>query len=922
MPDLLLSTKFFIPHTRSGLVARPRLLKSLNSALSLPLSVITAPPGYGKTTLLAEWVLSLQKNSSSAALSLAWVSLDVDDNVLARFWTYTITALQRAVEVISPASTTVSVFSEVQGLMAVAPPPYQVFLTPLINEISLLPLSIVLVLDDYHVILDPTISESIAYLVDHSPANLHLVIVSRTDPPLPLGRWRGRGQLSSLRTQDLRFLLYEAVEFLNSTMGLSLSQELVAELDRRTEGWPAGLQMAAFTLQDKDEAGVARAITAFSGRHHFLLDYFTGEILQRQPEDVQHFLLRTAVLDRMCAELCAAVLDDGENPGEPSLSAAQAQAMLEHLERANLFVIPLDTERYWYRYHHLFKDLLLARLRQAVGLDREAGLRRRAAQWYSRQGHLSEGIHQALQAQDYDLAANLIESPAQSIRIWESGEVATILQWIQQLPPEVIQEHLWLRLYQSRSVYFTGQAAASEAILDEIEQKIRTDPDRVHKAEVLLGMVLSHRARYASVRGQVKAAVAISNQALEVLPQTEMNARNFVLPTLAYSAYIMGDVETASRLYEESALISRQIGSRFGTIGTLSNLARTLLARGRLREAIQITRQAIQEGMIQGKPLPVTGWPHFPLAEALYEQNHLVEAEQTLLEGLRLVSEGQLTDYFGLMPALLAQIQFSLGQVNAAQAMMEAALATARRSTVPMYLSQIEAYQARLWLQSGELAHAMRWAETYQGQPESEYLCEIEEMVLAETMLGAGRADEARSLLVPMGEDSQARGRAGREIAIRGLLALARSTLGDMQGASVDLERALSLGEPEGYLRPFIHFGEPMAGLLRTLPGEKESPNFRDARSAYIGRILYAFPKRKQVVPPKGGQHAQLVEPLTPREMDVLRLLAEGLSNRGIAERLYLSPNTLRVYTTNLYAKLEVHNRTQAVTRALSLGLI
>jgi LuxR family transcriptional regulator, maltose regulon positive regulatory protein len=933
LPDLLLSTKFFVPPARPGLVTRPRLLKSLNSCLRLPLALITAPPGSGKTTLLAIWIESLREEGGKPAtgeldgppVAIGWVSLDAEDNGLARFWTYAIAGLQKAIGNALHELQVPSALAEVQGLLTASPPPFQIFLTLLINEISSLPLSLVLVLDDYHVIQDLGVSESVAYLVDHCPANLHLVIASRTDPPLPLGRWRARGQLISLRSQELRFSLEEALAFFNGSMDLSLSPENVAELDQRTEGWVAGLQMAAFALQEKDQAEVARTIQAFSGRHHYLLDYFTDEILQRQSPEIQNFLLQTSVLAQMCAELCAAVVSEGENTQAAAMTPGQAQAVLEHLERANLFVVPLDTERRWYRYHHLFNDLLLARLRHAPGQLAESDYRRRAARWHAEQGHLAEAVHQAMQAHDYDLAAGLIESPAQSIRIFDTGEVAAILNWTQELPSDVIRKHPWLKLYQSRALFYTGQTDTAEVILDEIEQEIRVDPSRVPHQKMLLGMVLAHKARYASVRGQIGLAREYATQALEHIPAAEMSARSFVFPTLALSAYRMGDVEEASRLFAETARLTQRAGSRFQTTGNLTNLGVTEVAQGRLREVIRLTRQAIQEGMIQTISLPESGWLRFPLAEALYEQNELQEAETTLVEGLRLVREGKLTDYFGLMPALLARIQFAIGRVDEAQATMEVALATARQTTVSTYVSEIEAYQARLWLEAGELARAERWAQAYRVQPGDECLREIEAITLAETLLASNRLDEAGAMLPAMAQDAQARSRFGREIPIRALLALARQALGDKQGARRELERALFLGEPEGYMRPFLHLGGAMADLLRQFVEELGASRIRgrDASEAYIRRILAAYTREKPTAARrKVGQHPQLIESLTPREMDVLRLLNEGLSNREIAGRLYLSPNTLRVYTTNLYAKLDVHNRTQAVTRARSLGIL
>jgi LuxR family maltose regulon positive regulatory protein len=923
LPDTLLTTKFFIPALRKGLVPRSRLLKVLNKSLDLPVTILTAPPGFGKTTLLAEWIRSLQETAAAAPIGCAWLSLDGEDNTLARFWTYAVTSLENAI----PPSPQAPALSEIKDLLASSAPPFQVFLTILINQLSQVPQPLLLVLDDFHTILDAAVADSLAFLVDHSPPNLHVVISSRTDPPLPVGRWRARGQVNSLRAQDLRFTLDEAAKFLNGSMGLPLSRENMEELDQRTEGWAAGLQMAAFALQDQDGPGMARSISAFSGRHHVLLDYFSDEVLQRQPPRIQRFLLHTSVLDRMCAGLCAAVLDGSQDAGHPPMTAAEAQAQLEYLERANLFVVSLDTERRWYRYHHLFADLLRARLREAVGLAGEADLLSRASRWHLRDGYLAEAVNLALQARDFDLAASIMESPAQSMRIWESGEVAVILKWTQELPPEVTRKHLWLRLYQSRSLFYTGQADAAEEIVNEIEQEIRRDPGPergiIPQKEMLLGMVLSHKARYASLRDQATTAREIARHALEVLPPAEIGARSFVFPTLALSAYRMGDAEEAARLFEETAQTTRRAGSRFSTLGNMTNLAVTRLSQGMLNESIRITRLAIQEGMIHGVHLPESGWPCYPLAEALYEQNHLEEAAQTITEGLRLVEEGKLTNYFGQMPAVLARIQMALGRVDEAGATMEAALAAARRSTVAFYISEIEAYQARLWVQMGDLRRALVWAEAYQARPKAERLCEIEEITLGEVLQAAGQSVKARDRLLPLGEDARRRGRGGREIQIRLILALCAHDLGDHQTARADLERAIHLGAPEGYMRAFLNLGEPLrrliaAWLLRAVEpnADRQAQLYREWRP-YVDHLCAVFPQ-----PRTGPSGLSIPESLTPRELQVLQLLCQGLSNQEIADHFVLSLPTVKKHIGNIFGKLEVTSRTQAAARARDLGLV
>lgn len=922
MPNLLLATKFFAPRIRDGLVLRPHLLKSLDRSLSLPLTIIAAPPGSGKTTLIAEWMNSLKNDPAAASICTGWVSLDKEDNVPARFWACLIAALRKSVQDVNPPAAEPSPFAEIQKLIETNPPPYQIIVTLLINEVAAASNPFILILDDYHFVIEPEISEGITYLVEHAPANLHLIISSRTEPPLPIGRWRSRSRLHMIRSHDLRFSLDETAAFFYKTMGVKLSQENVAKLEQRTEGWAAGLQLAALALQDQDESGLSRTIDSFSGRHHFILDYFTQEILQRQPEEVQHFLVRTSILERMCAELCACVVNDGLTPGKDRLSAAAAQSLLENLERTNLFIVPLDTERRWYRYHHLFKDLLQVRLKQVTGPAGEAELRRQAAVWHAQQGHHHEAVQQALNAADYELAAEFIENPAQLIRIWGSGEVSTILKWTQALPVEVIRRHPWLMLFQSRSLFYSGQTDEAEAVLDNIELEIQRQPASIPNITGLAVAVLSHRARYASVRGQVHLARERALQALDLLPPESDDVRAFILPTLALSAQLLGEFSEASRLYQNTIKLSAQSGNQLSLVGTMANLAVTHLAQGKLSEAIRIAREAVEKGMIQGVALPVSGWPKFPLAEGLYEQNRLLEAENILTEGLRLVRQGQLTDYFGQMPALLSRILLAQERIEDAETAITAALDSAGRTTVLRYISEVETDQVILWLKQGKIEQALAWAGQFQSRPANEILQEVEQICLAEVFIASKRLEEAIELLLKLGEGARANNRFGREIAIQTKLATACWLAGDMQGSRQNIERALSLGEPEGYLRPFLNCGQPMADMLRWLERDRDSGQIRKMYAAYLDRLANAFrngtPHANLAVKPNNP----LTEPLTPREMDVLRLLAEGLSNREIAGRLFVSPNTLRVYTTNLYAKLDVHARAQAVKRAQELGLI
>jgi LuxR family maltose regulon positive regulatory protein len=916
--DPLLSTKLSVPAVRSSLVPRRRLSERLEEGLQRKLPLVSAPAGFGKTTLLSAWVGEI-----SGGRPVAWLSLDPGDNDPVRFWRYYITAIDQ----LQPGSGE----SALTLLGAPQASPIEVVLTILLNELAVLPTEAVLVLDDYHLIESGVIHEALTFLIEHLPPRVHLMIATRADPPLPLSRLRGRGDLNELRADDLRFTPDEAAMFLNQVMGLELSAENFAELEGGTEGWVAGLQLAALAM--RDHADVAGFIASFTGSNRHVVDYLAEEVLGQQPEELRGFLLETSILDRMCAPLCDAVT--GHTDG---------QTTLERLEHANLFVIPLDDERRWYRYHHLFADVLRQCLYQAPA-DLVPALHQRASGWFEEEGLVPEAIHHTLAAQDWERAVRLIEASGMAVVL--SRQVQTVLGWIDGLPEELVRERPVLCTIHAIALVFLNRLDAAEARVQDAERCLRGNP-MTDEARAILGRGAVIRAVIARFSGNLERCVAMARQALELLPETEATAREraAAMTNAALAYQVSGDVTPENeRLLEEAVASSRAIGDQIPLLNSINSLARLQTLQGRLRTAAATYEEAARAvSGREGLRNAVNSAAYYVgLGDIHREWNDLDAAERYLRRGLDLVT-GALAvgaDVVTQVYLSLASLEQARGRSTDARTALEVFANLARqRDFFPLLVARGQAVKARLALMQDDLPSAVHWAEAsgLGVEDEPRYPREAEYLVLARVLIAQGQNDEVGShlddalgLLDRLFKLAEGGGRLGSVIGILALRALALHAQHGPSEALAALDRALVLAQPEGYVRLFVDEGTPMVGLLsELLKAQRRGPY--DAHQlpllGYVRRLLAAFesPHTSTNPPPPGGfaqgQDQPLLDPLTAREMEVLEVIAEGLSNQEIADRLFIEVGTVKGYVHSLLRKLEVDNRTKAVARARELHII
>jgi LuxR family maltose regulon positive regulatory protein len=916
MATPLLQTKLYIPPVRPELVPRPRLIGQLDAGLHRKLTLVSAPAGFGKTTLLSEWV-------GSCGRPVGWVSLDESDNDPARFLAYFVVALQTIETDIGE--------GVLSAFQAPQPPPMESLLTALVNDIAAIPDPFVLVLDDYHLITAQPIHDALTFLLDHLPPQMHLVIASRADPPLAVARLRGRGQLTELRQTDLRFTPDEAAAFLNQVMGLELSADDVAALASRTEGWIAGLQMAAVSMQGQED--IASFVHAFTGSDRYVLDYLVEEVLQRQPNSVQTFLLQTAILDRLTGSLCDAVMDwrlevggwkwEGDQRPTANLQPpTSSQQVLEYLEHANLFIVPLDNERQWYRYHRLFADLLRQRLHQAQP-DLVPTLHHRASTWHEQNGLMATAIDHALSAGDLERAARLIEQTAEATLM--RSEIATFLSWMEMLPDELVRARPLLCVFHSGALLWGSRPL--DTIEARLQDAVEADPDGS-----ISGEVAAIRALLAAHQGDVRRSTELSHRALELLPEESLFLRSVVAGSLGLAYLWSDDVVAATQTFDELARIGQETGNVMLTVMALRRLARLRRMQGQLHEARALYEQALELAVDrQGRPLPIAGIALIGLGELWREWNDLEAAMRDLTEGIELTSQwseaGTVEGYIRV-----ARVRQAQGDKDGArEAIQKAQQLALKTDTTEVDDLSVALHQARLWVAQGNLEVALRWveergldrdvdsAELKESDDLLNYhLRKYEHVVLARLLMAQDRPDEARALLEPLLPRIEQQGRIGMVIEIHVLRTLALQAQSDVAQAMTALERALSLAEPGGYVRIFVDEGPPMARLLCQAAARGIAPE-------YTGRLLAAFPDSEfePAVSSKTQKlKPQMVEPLSERELEVLQLIAEGFSNREIAQKLFLSVSTVKVHTYNIYSKLGVHSRTQAVAKARALGVL
>lgn len=878
METPLLQTKLYIPPVRPNLVPRLRLIKRLNAGLHRKLTLVSAPAGYGKTTLVSEWLRGTDR-------PCAWLSLDESDNDPARFLTYLVAALQTI---------------DAQQQTAAQPPPGRVSITTLINDIAATARPFVLVLDDYHAIVEPDIHEMTSFLLEYQPPQMHLVITTRRDPPLALSRLRARGHATEIRADDLRFTDGEAEAFLRQTMALKLTADETATLTARTEGWVAGLQLAAVSIQGQTDR--AAFVQTFAGSEQYVLDYLGEQVLQRQPEHIQSFLLRTAILDRLAGPLCDAVLDVGE---------ATSQETLEHLERSNLFTIPLDRERRWYRYHCLFGDLLRQRLQKTCP-QQTPELHRRAATWYERNGPVERAVAHWLAAQEFANAAQLVERFSWQKRV--HGELNTLLGWLAALPGDVVRARPRLGISYAEILIHVGKPDAASAYLQDAEQVLAAGMDVVSQPERddLLGQASAFRAITALHRGETSRAMTLAQQALALLPPGDSYARGLVQYVSGSVHLANGQLDQARQALHQAVATAHAVGHAYLAIGAMCARARVHSAQGHLGEAIATYQQTIMAAAGRGfGHKPVMGIVHARLGEALYALDDLDGAAKHIEKGRQLAEQGGISATAYQAYRVQAQVRQARGDGNGALAAVRRVIETAHQLGAPHFLHHARAFEALIHLRLGQLQAAARWARSYPraprdlGGPERRFVT----LTLARVRLAQGDPASALALLRDLRRGVGAEELGERLVETLVLEALAQDALDKTRDALETLKRALSLAEAEGYARVFLDEGQTMVTLLqRAVPVASVSP--------YAGKLLSAFPPFVRQTP------TRLLNPLTPRELEVLHLVAQGASNRTIAETLIVTTGTVKTHVSRIMGKLDVRNRTEAVARARELGIL
>jgi len=902
----LLSSKYRIPVHRPGAVPRRRLADRLGAAIRTPLTVLSAPAGFGKTTLLTEWLAG----AAADGAAVAWLSLDRRDNDPVLFWTYLVTALRTAVPGLGDAALQV---------LASSPPRMDAALAALLNDVESLTVDLVVVLDDYHVVDAPEVHTGLTFILEHQPPQLHLILATRVDPPLPMAQLRARGQLVEVRAGDLRFTPEEASAYLNGSMALGLSDDDAATLEQRTEGWIAALQLAALSLQGREDAGAF--IADFAGDDHYIVDYLAEEVLARQLDDVRDFLLQTSILESLTGPLCDAVT--GREGGKATLVA---------LERANLFLVPLDDRRQWYRYHHLFADVLHAHL-----LDERprevAELHRRASAWFEAHDEASQAIRHALAGGDTGRAADLMELAMPVMR--RERREAELARWIRALPDDVLKTRPVL------DVAFVGamaQASKFDTIaerLDQVEALVRSadgswpkkppqhvivvDQDNYRSLPAHIAM---YRAALALANADLDGTITHAREALALAPPDDPLARAAAGALAGLASWTTGDLSAAHAAYTESATGLTSAGFLADVLGctiTLGDIRRT---QGQLTAAARTYQGALELAAAAPGPEPLRGTAdmHVGLAGVLLERNDLTGAREQLAISQRLGEHNGLPQNAYRWRVVMARLHEAEGDLDGATTLLDEAERVYVGDFAPN-VQPVAAVRARLRIRRNELAHAQTWALERQLSSEDSpsYLREYEHLTLARLLIAQHRVEPAArgvadvlALLDRLLAAAEGGGRGASVIEILILQAAAHKASGDAPAALAALHRAATLAQPEGYARLFTDEGPPMVVLLRAL---RKRP---DAAPVYVNQLLASTTS----IATHASVPQKLVEPLSERELDVLRLLGGDLGGPDIARQLSVSLNTVRTHTKNIYAKLGVTSRRAAVRQARDLNLI
>jgi LuxR family transcriptional regulator, maltose regulon positive regulatory protein len=898
--DPLLTTKLYVPSVQSNLVSRLRLTERVNEGMGGRLTLVSAPAGFGKTTLLGEWALQ-------SRLPMAWVSLDEGDNDLVRFLTYVVSALGDLHEDFGVAGV-------LDPLHSPQPPQIEAILTVLVNEMAAIPGDFSLVLDDYHAIESRTVHDAVTFLLDNLPPQAHLLIASRTDPPLPLARLLARGHLTKLSSVDLRFTPEEAIAFLNEAMGVNLSREEVAALEERTEGWITGLQLAALSMRGRED--LQDFITAFTGSNRYVLDYLAEEVLRKLDEKVQDFLMETSILDRLSGPLSDAVT-----------GRSDSQAMLEKLERENLFVVPLDDERRWFRYHHLFSQFLMKELRLTKPESLPI-LHRRACDWFEREGLAAEAVSHALAADDSVRAANLVERIARTTL--RRGELSTLRRWLEELSEDLVCARPRLCLFYAWYYLATGRLKAIEPYLSRAEhgscapeKPSEERGERDEDPREILGEVTTIRAAVAGLRGEPALAMDLSRRATELLTEGNQFLSCIIAASRGFAYRSRGEVDAAIGAFAEAAALSRSVGATYVALLADKHLAELRMVQGRLRAAADVCRQALELVAERGKRLPASSAAHVGMGKLLREWNELDAATGHLREGIELGERGGNVEIVLDGHLTLARVKEARGDHLGAAGELETARRLAERQEAGRWVASVSAWQATLWAKQGDRWAASRWLAECGLSVEEDlgYLREFEHITLARVLLTLDEHDDAARLLERLLGAAEAGGRAGRVVEVLVLESLLFSARNDEPRALDALRRALARAEPEGYIRTFVDEGAPMAAMLKRLlrvSGDPKGGGGSEVSPEYVRRLLAVLASPGSTP----GLAELLIEPVSERELEVLRLAASGASNREIAANLFLSLDTVKSHLKHVYNKLGVHSRAQATARARELDLI
>ncbi|MDO9088449.1 MAG: LuxR C-terminal-related transcriptional regulator [Anaerolineaceae bacterium] len=890
MSGPLLLTKLYVPLLRPNIVLGPRLIEQLNKSLSSgrKLALISAPAGFGKTTLVSEWI-------TTCGRQVGWLSLDEGDSEPARFLSYLVAALQTV-----KAGIGVGLMAALQSAESLN---MEALLSALLNEITTIPDDFILILDDYHLIDSPVVDQSLAFLVEHQPSQMHMVISTREDPSLPLARLRARSQMIELRASDLRFTPAEASEFLNQVMGLTLSEEDITSLETRTEGWIAGLQLAAISMHgQKDASGF---IQAFTGSHRYILDYLLEEVLQRQPTEVQNFLLRTSILERMCGPLCDAVL------GTPTTSG---QETLTYLERANLFIVSLDNERYWYRYHHLFGDLLRKRLKQSYTIEGINNLQIQASEWYENNGYILEAFKHAVAANDIERANRLMEDKKMPLHL--PGVPLIILNWLESLPTSLLNANpsLWwkqaammLESYQIIGVEEKLQATEAALALRNLPNTEMDEWTRNLEGKIAVARALLAQSQY-----QAETSLVQARRALEYLHPNNVAYRSTANQVMGFAHYIQGDRDAAEQAYTAALSLAQSAGDYDGELMATTRLGQIYEIRNKLHQAAENYQHVLS--LMGEDPPPFATVAIIGLARIHMEWNELDSAEKYAEQGFQLARLcDQVIDRLITSELVLCRLKLAQGDSVSAARFLSQAEQTALQNEFAVRLPDFAAHHVLINLYHGDIGAAVQIAQQI-NLP----------LLQARTLIAQGDPSAAMTLLMPYRQQVEEKRWEDERLKAMVLQAIAHHQLNEKDEARQVLADTLRLAEPGGFIRLFVEKGEPMRLLILDFRSwiEYQSGGRMHPLKGYVDKLLAAFtPLEAVLVSPIKNPQSELIEPLSQRELDVLKHICQGLSNQEICERMFLALDTVKGHNRRIFEKLQVHRRTEAIARARELNL-